>query len=813
MTTVGRPVRSRVACCVIAATALFVGSAKAQRITGRVRESSTDRPVAGAVVSLLDSTGHTISRTITDRQGQYVFSTAPPVVQLRAIRIGYRPVTVRLSSGNRDTAITVTMDRLPVQLEAVRVSSDATCDASDDTRAALDLWDQARSGLLTAIVARDAKPAHASTLIYERRYDVRGGRITHQRSTMTTGMSSRPFVARPATTLAQQGYRTMSGDQQVYFAPDADVLLDDSFLMSHCFGIRVRDHDHPGQVGMTFEPRARDVRDSIVDVRGILWLDPAGPALVALEYRYTGVHPLAAQAGAGGRVHFQSMANGVTFVDEWSITLPVVKNLGSRRLADTPYTPTLVDVGESGGFVTAARWDDSTLWVTHNLGAIIGDVVDREMHRPVVGVKVAISGATETTTDTVGRFTFGFLPRGRYALELTDTTFGAFLRSRTASRDVDVGPGDTVRLRLDVASRASLIASLCKNLPRESQVILGDISDGTGVWPKDLHVESSWQSDFMQTSDGIVARNAAQSTDVDDAGRFHVCGAARQRPARLQAVVGHVTVADTVLRPSTDTARAVRWIVRSGAFTAAQLGDGSAFTGRVLRASDGTPVVDAEVALLPIDERVRTDSAGRFQLLGLSAGRQLVEIRRIGFGAIRDTVTLKARAQATRDFSLTQQAVALDTVRTKGDFVKYISPALQAFEARRAQGMGHFVSEAELRKYDTGPITSLLSTHLPGTLLVSYGGAMFLETARSPALTMLAIPSDRKSPQGCWADVYVDGIALYRGPPDDAPDVSRLQTNQFGGIEYYSGFASIPPQFISVKQSGCGVLLLWSRER
>src|SRR5213082_3510576 len=109
------------------------------------------------------------------------------------------------------------------------------------------------------------------------------------------------------------------------------------------------------------------------------------------------------------------------------------------------------------------------------------------------------------------------------------------------------------------------------------------------------------------------------------------------------------------------------------------------YTGRVIRASDGTPVADAVVSVLPVDERARTDSTGRFQFFGLGAGRQLIEIRRIGFAAMRDTVTLKARDQATRDFSLTEQAVSLDTVRTKGDVVKYISPALQGFEARRAE--------------------------------------------------------------------------------------------------------------------------------
>jgi hypothetical protein len=71
----------------------------------------------------------------------------------------------------------------------------------------------------------------------------------------------------------------------------------------------------------------------------------------------------------------------------------------------------------------------------------------------------------------------------------------------------------------------------------------------------------------------------------------------------------------------------------------------------------------------------------------------------------------------------------------------------------------------------------------------------------------------------CYATVYVDG-ALYYTKATDAPgvrtsgppDMRRLDANDYAGIEFYPGGATIPPQYNGT-DSGCGVLLLWTRER
>ena len=267
---------------------------------------------------------------------------------MRVVRIGFRPVDLPLPRGvPRDTTIDVTMDRLPVALEAVRVSSQAVCSASGERRTALDLWDQVRAALLNSIVARTAMLAHVTNLTYERQLDPRTRQVTQQHVSVAQGTSRRPFVAAvSAAELAANGYTAGRGAGQVFYAPDADVLLDDSFSDTHCFGVQTGDGAHKGLVALTFEPRAQARRGSPVDVRGELWIDPKIPALVQLEFTYTGTDPIALGAGMGGTIHFQTLRNGIVFIDEWALVLVSLQQAFNRSYQ-------VARIGESGGLVVA----------------------------------------------------------------------------------------------------------------------------------------------------------------------------------------------------------------------------------------------------------------------------------------------------------------------------------------------------------------------------------------------------------------------------------------------------------------------------
>lgn len=75
----------------------------------------------------------------------------------------------------------------------------------------------------------------------------------------------------------------MERDTLVFHAPDAAVLLSDTFLDTHCFRLQSAHRAHVGMVGLAFEP-VRGTRTP--DVHGVLWMDAESAELRLLEYGY-----------------------------------------------------------------------------------------------------------------------------------------------------------------------------------------------------------------------------------------------------------------------------------------------------------------------------------------------------------------------------------------------------------------------------------------------------------------------------------------------------------------------------------------------
>src|SRR5690606_981255 len=91
-------------------------------------------------------------------------------------------------------------------------------------------------------------------------------------------------------TLADHGFvRDMDGTV-IFYAPDAEVLLSDAFLNTHCFGLRETTAQGEDRVGLTFEPVPGR---RVPDVRGVLWLDTEGARLRSIEYQYVNHRALA----------------------------------------------------------------------------------------------------------------------------------------------------------------------------------------------------------------------------------------------------------------------------------------------------------------------------------------------------------------------------------------------------------------------------------------------------------------------------------------------------------------------------------------
>src|SRR5262249_46313846 len=158
----------------------------------------------------------------------------------------------------------IVMERIPPMLNTVHVSDNELCPGSADRGVAFQVWDQARAGLLATVVARELKPAQARTLTYESRLTPSDERVQKQTKRIGTGRTKRPFIASQTPVyFARHGYILDDTSMRIYNAPDADVLLDESFATTHCFHVQAADPEHSGQIGLAFNPAPG--RDTLAD--------------------------------------------------------------------------------------------------------------------------------------------------------------------------------------------------------------------------------------------------------------------------------------------------------------------------------------------------------------------------------------------------------------------------------------------------------------------------------------------------------------------------------------------------------------------
>jgi hypothetical protein len=240
----------------------------------------------------------------------------------------------------------------------------------------------------------------------------------------------------------------------------------------------------------------------------------------------------------------------------------------------------------------------------------------------------------------------------------------------------------------------------------------------------------------------------------------------------------------------------------------------TAYRYRILGVFDeqtGDPIEGVEVSDVLNGNKSLTTKTGTVSLFFLPDGGSLVRLRKLGYEVQTFLVAISPTDTAPITATLTR-ATQLATVVVKDSASKYIAPGLRGFEERRAMGFGQFIDEAEMRKNDEKTLAELLVARMPGLIRVpGRSGATYLASARKPcsgpALSGCRAPN-------CFVAVYVDGVRTYDAGMNagQIPDFGRLNPRDYAAAEFYAGGASVPVEY-NATNGGCGVLLLWTRER
>lgn len=522
--------------------------ALAQRLRGTLTDSMTHEPIPGAVVSISDSAGAFLARGIAGADGRFDVPRFPGSRLIHVVRIGYRPIDATLSAG--DGPLNLQMRQIASQLAVVTSSGKRVCPGETGDTQALELWEQARSGFFASIVARDARPPNLKLHYFRVVRDPIRRRVVEDTSWTKEVVGDQPFVAaRSASAFEMQGYLIEHADgEREYFAPDESVLLDQAFAGSHCLHVAVADAAHPGQVGIGFDPVDPE-RDSLVDIRGTLWLDAKTLDLRTLDFDYTNVERVR-EGGSGGNVTFQLMPTGVPMIVVWTIHTPIIATDESgvsaegvrRSIPPRPQRNRFRVLGYQllGAEARTVSWSDGVKWAP-KLAAITGIVAD--LHgRVIEGARVWLNDMPDTTlTDSMGVFR---LPRptlsGLFTLLAADSVLASAGINQTPPKNVLVTDDRNPTRDIDsdilkMYPRADALRSVCPggNYTPGMGVAIVRVVDTTGAHVVSAKVE-------LETAQKVVvgdtlARSVIRSGETGVTGSFVVCGAATDQPMTFRA--------------------------------------------------------------------------------------------------------------------------------------------------------------------------------------------------------------------------------------------------------------------------------------
>ncbi|MCH7855518.1 MAG: carboxypeptidase regulatory-like domain-containing protein [Gemmatimonadetes bacterium] len=501
----------------------------AQGIAGTLVQTETGAPIEGASVVLLNRSGDQVDWRLTDASGRFGF----PRIQagtylLRADRIGHASV---LSDSIMVEPGVTTVYRLETPVEAILlagidVTSSSRCELRPGRGASTAaVWEEARKALEATSRTTDLGVYRYVIRHYERELDDRGREVRSEQSRIQRGVMANPFLSLNVEILLERGFMHSDGDGFVYYAPDADVLLSDRFLDSHCMSLTEGEGEAEGLLGLSFEPTENR---GVPDISGVLWVDPEDAELQWLDYRYEFLN-VPNSDRLGGKIQFYGLPNGTWIVREWYIRMPLLEaTLGIDQQTR------LIGLREQGSLVLSVNNLQGDLVLDSGAGIIEGVVLLPEGSDPVVGVVVLLDDSTRVTTDEDGRFRFTALAQGYHGLRV----FNPVLDSLGLSAEpvfFEVSAGEVTSASLRFSSIQTVLTEKCGPVERPGfeGILTGFALDENGDPLPGARVSVAWEEFEQQGGTFGTVHKVLTTSELPDDALFLVCGLPRDRAVDL----------------------------------------------------------------------------------------------------------------------------------------------------------------------------------------------------------------------------------------------------------------------------------------
>ena len=758
--------------CVLAVVPALLS---AQTVRGVVVDQ-LDRPLAGVVLQLSDSTSRVFIRALTNERGEYlVKAPADGRYRIRSTRIGFRPTTTELlaltSAAEVSKRIVLTSN--PVVLDPVRSVVRTSCRVLglDSTAATFAAWEQVRAALAGAEATVESQQLSTTTLSYERTKTL-GGVTVQQSGLVSTANAGHPWHSVSADSLHKVGYVVTEpdGKGRVFHGPDLRVLGSDIFTEDHCFRIV---SDDPTRVGIAFEPTSQ--RRNMPEILGTVWLDRATSELREMQWQYINVARNVDETATGGAMHFARLRSGHWLISRWNIHMPFVQAGGGTEENVIAFRGEKTLGGELISASTGAGKD--TLWLGPRM-TLQGFAFDSLSKQALTSALVGIAGTRRSAiTDSAGYFSFTNMTPGVYRIVTQHDALEAIGIPYHVTTAVFASEADSAHVTMP--SFETIWRLSCESDPpgRDTALVFGTVRGIGRAKPiGGATVYATWL-DVAQSKKKFEAKRWHIDGPSDSTGTYVLCGVPTQTGLRLRAVTDSAESGIIDLVPLGE-----KLVQRQDLSVSFDPGKRGVVTGRVL-GRNAFPIGGARVIAEGAQE-TRTDSAGRFVLRNVPLGTQQVEVIAIGLQPQARTVDVSMTDTAFVELHVTKP-VMLQKVDIVASSVRL--QLVTDFNARRTKGLGLFRDSTSIGVH--GTLNSVF-TQVQGVRMVR---------------DQIFLP---RGSDTCIPVVWLDGVHIQT-----VDDLLALRPNEIAAIEIYLRELMVPPQFVvrNSRTPQCGAIVAWTK--